>query len=254
MPQPVASLAAVLIIGHQLWLVVSGNYSWLNWLTAVLGVSALRLPGGANGVPRPLWLNLLQLALAAGTIYLSVKPTKNLFSKNQAMNRSYNVWHLVNTYGAFGSVTRHRHEVIIQGTRDPFPTPDSDWREYECLGKPGDPARRPPQLAPYHLRLDWLLWFLPLSLGSQLSPRTAEVRLVTRYELWFKNLVEKLLKGDPAVLGLLRVNPFPEKPPAFIRVLIFAYQYTDADERKRTGNWWKRQQVGVYLPPYGGAP
>src|SRR5262249_28286467 len=39
-PQPFASIAGALIIFHQLWLIVSGNYSWLNWLTVVLGITA----------------------------------------------------------------------------------------------------------------------------------------------------------------------------------------------------------------------
>ena len=249
-PQPVAALAGLLIIGHQLWLIVSGNYSWLNWITVVLGFSAFGLCG--PGEPRPLVFELVLVALAIATAYLSIKPTKNLLSKNQAMNRCYNVWHLVNTYGAFGSVTRNRHEVVIQGTPDLFVTPASEWREYQCWGKPGELGRRPAQLAPYHLRLDWLLWFLPLSLGRNLSERTAGQRLLTRYESWFKSLIEKMLAGDAALLKLFRINPFPDKPPGCIRVLVFAYQYTTPEERRQTGNWWKRQQVGVYLPPWGG--
>src|SRR5947209_3003362 len=39
-PQPFTSIAGGLIILHQLLLIVSGNYSWLNWLTVVLGVTA----------------------------------------------------------------------------------------------------------------------------------------------------------------------------------------------------------------------
>ena len=76
------------------------------------------------------------------------------------MNASFNRLHLVNTYGAFGSITRTRYEVDPRGdraSRDRCAV--HVWREYEFKGKPGDPQRRPPQLAPYHLRLDWLMWF-----------------------------------------------------------------------------------------------
>ena len=76
----------------------------------------------------------------------------NLLSPQQAMNRSYDRLHLVNTYGAFGSVTRRRKEVVLEGARVERPR-EEDWREYEFRGKPGDPQRRPPQIAPLHLRL-----------------------------------------------------------------------------------------------------
>ena len=66
--------------------------------------------------------------------------------------------------GAFGSVSKTRYEVLLQGTRDELPTADAEWREYDFVAKPGAPERRPPLLSPYHLRLDWLLWFLPVLL------------------------------------------------------------------------------------------
>src|SRR5438309_729318 len=168
-PQPVASIAAGLTIFHQLWLIVSGNYSWLNWLTAVLGVAGfsdeilaailpMRVP--ALMAP-PEAFHLLVYVVGAATLALSVQPVLNLISKDQAMNRSYNPFHLVNTYGAFGSVGKERYEIVIEGTEDRVITAATEWKEYEFKAKPGDPKRMPPQVAPYHLRLDWLVWFLP---------------------------------------------------------------------------------------------
>ncbi len=40
-PQPVAAVAATIMIVTQLWLVASGNFSWLNWTTIVLGLSVI---------------------------------------------------------------------------------------------------------------------------------------------------------------------------------------------------------------------
>jgi hypothetical protein len=176
------------------------------------------------------------LAIVVGV--LSRQPTMNLLSRRQAMNASYNPLHLVNTYGAFGSITRERHEIVIEGTDDP--SGRSGWREYEFKGKPGDPRRRPPQWAPYHLRLDWLMWFAALSPGYA--------------QAWFNRLVSKLLEGDESVLRLLRYNPFPEAPPVYIRARFYRYRFTTWAERRRDGAWWHRELVGDYLAPVSARP
>lgn len=166
-PQPIATAAASLMVLTQLWLVLSGNFSWLNWTTIVLALSAIEFPTTPPHVAGPpLWYEIVVLAVAAGLVALSYRPARNLISRRQVMNRSFDPLHLVNTYGAFGSVSRVRHEVVVEGTADPVPREDSEWKEYEFKGKPGDPRHWPRQYAPYHLRLDWLMWF------AALSPRT----------------------------------------------------------------------------------
>lgn len=251
-PQPVASLAGALLIGHQLLLIVSGNYAWLNWLTVVLGFSAFGdrtlaavLPlSTAHAGARPLAFDLVLYALAAATVLLSVRPALNLISKNQAMNATYNPLHLVGSYGAFGSVTRERYEIIVEGTSDPAPGESTSFLAYEFKAKPGDPARHPRQWAPYHLRLDWLMWFLPLRIPVK---RAGFVPL--RHELWFVRFVERLLEGDRATLALLRSNPFRDAPPRHVRATLYRYEFTTRAERRESGLVWKRTHVGEYLPP-----
>ncbi|WP_018549335.1 lipase maturation factor family protein [Streptomyces sp. LaPpAH-108] len=236
-PQPIASAAAALMIVTQLWLVLSGNFAWLNWITIVLAFSALLLPTDAPSVPpAPLWYEVLVLAVGAGLLFLSHRPVLNMLSRRQVMNRSFDPLHLVNTYGAFGSVGRVRYEVVIEGTYDDPPREDSDWRAYEFRGKPGDLGHWPRQFAPYHLRLDWLMWFAALSPGYAGE--------------WFGGLVERLLEGDRATLRLLRRSPFPpEAPPRHIRARLFRYRFTDRRELRETGACWKRSYVRDYLPP-----
>jgi hypothetical protein len=245
-PQPIATFAGGLAIVHQAWLVVSGNYSWLNWLTIVLGFSALSvaLPPPVPLHVRPPAYDSLLLLLAGVIVALSVKPACNLLSKNQAMNRSYNPLHLVNAYGAFGQVTRERFEIVLEGTdsEDPGSEP-ARWQEYECKAKPGDVRRAPPLVAPYHLRLDWLLWFLPFS--AHVSARGVAT---PGYERWFLRLVARLLEADAPTLRLLRRDPFAGRPPRFVRARYYRYEYTDWSERRRTGAWWRRTLIGDYLP------
>ncbi len=246
LPQPVATVAALVVLVTQLWLVTSGNFAWLNWLTMVLAFSAvdftvLGLPdaaapeGQAAHAGAPLWYAVLVCAVTLLVAVLSYWPTRNLLSREQSMNRSFNPLHLVNTYGAFGNVTRVRHEIVLEGTRAERLTEDAEWRAYEFKGKPGDVRRLPRQFAPYHLRLDWLMWF------AALSPAFARS--------WFRPLVVRLLDGDRDTLRLLRGNPFPDAPPTHVRALLYRYRFTTRQEHRETGAWWHRTYVREFLPP-----
>lgn len=239
-PQPVAGVAALAMIVTQGWLLLSGNFSWLNLVTIVIVAAALPdsllravLPDVHTAGTGPVWWVVLGLAVAGVLLLLSIRPALNLVSRRQAMNASFDPLRLVNTYGAFGHVTKHRDELIVEGTTDEVVTPSSVWLPYEFKAKPGDPSRRPRQIAPYHLRLDWLTWFA--ALGSP-SP-------------WLRTLVDRLLDGDAPTLRLLRTNPFPGRPPAHVRVLVYRYRFTTSDERRQTGDWWHRELRGTFLPP-----
>ncbi|MEX2980285.1 lipase maturation factor family protein [Streptomyces sp. C36] len=243
-PQPVASVAAGVIICTQLWLVASGNFSWLNWLTIVLALAAVDGQALADVFsvahhaplgPAPLWYEAVVLAVTVLVLVLSWWPARNLLSPHQRMNVSFNAFHLVNTYGAFGSVNRSRHEVIVEGTDEETLTEETVWKEYGFKGKPGDPRRLSRQYAPYHLRLDWLMWF------AGISPAYARE--------WFGPFVERLLTGDPATLRLLRHNPFPAAPPTHVRARLYLYRFTTWRELRETGAWWHRTFEREYLPP-----
>jgi hypothetical protein len=236
-PQPIATAAASLMVLTQLWLVLSGNFAWLNWATIVLALSAIEFPTTRPRVAGPpLWYEIVVLAVAMGLLALSYRPARNLVSRRQVMNRSFDPLHLVNTYGAFGSVSRVRHEVVVEGTSDPMPREDSEWKEYEFKGKPGDPRRWPRQYAPYHLRLDWLMWFAALSPAYAAS--------------WFTGLVERLLENDRDTLRLLRRSPFPANaPPRYVRARLYRYRYTTWRELRETGACWHRTYVREFLPP-----
>lgn len=59
-------------------------------------------------------------------------------------------------------------------------------------------------------------------------------------------MITKLLQGSKPVGKLLRYNPYPDTPPKYIRVQFYSYEYTTWQERKETGNWWKRKNIGMY--------
>ncbi|MFF8605680.1 lipase maturation factor family protein [Streptomyces sp. NPDC015346] len=243
-PQPVASAAAGFIVVTQLWLVLSGNFAWLNWLAVLLAVTAIdgALAAEVLGLPEPpafgatpAWYEGVVIAVTVLVVVLSYWPVRNLLSRHQVMNYSFNPLHVVNTYGAFGSVERVRHEIVIEGTDEPEITDGTEWKEYGFRGKPGDVSALPPQVAPYHLRLDWLMWFAAISPAYALP--------------WFAAFLVKLLDNDPVVLRLLRHNPFPDSPPRFLRARLYRYRFTDRHELRATGAWWHRTLVGPYVPP-----
>ena len=242
LPQPLSLIAGLLTILFQGLIMASGNLSWLNFLTMVLALITLDdrllaalIPIRAPELRAPGIAHKVAIVLVAMLVaYLSVNPVRNMLSRRQVMNLSYNPLHLVGTYGAFGSVTRLRYEVIVEGTDEDVITPATKWREYEFKGKPGDPSRSPPQIAPYHLRLDWLMWFAAMS---------------EYYEHpWFVHFLEKLLRADADTLGLLKTNPFPNQAPRYVRAELYEYHFTTPEERKRTGQWWTRQRAGGYFP------
>jgi len=243
LPQPISMIAGVITILFQGSIFLSGNLSWLNALTAFLAISTFDdrwLPSvlrssRPESPANPIVLKIAVAALALLVAALSIQPIRNMLSPNQIMNTVYNRFHLVGTYGAFGSVTRPRYEIIVEGTDEAVLTQSTQWREYEFKGKPGSPDRMPPQIAPYHLRLDWLMWFAAMS-SYQSEP-------------WFVHFIGKLLAGDRATLSLLKSNPFPGQPPRFVRATLYEYHFSTPQERSKSGLWWNRTLVRPYFPP-----
>lgn len=246
-PRRLRLVAGCGFVTFQVMLILSGNLSFLNWLTIVPALACFDdaalgwlLPARAH----PAWAAAagrsasplhrgaaVALALLVGA--LSINVVANLLSPRQAMNRSYDRLHLVNTYGAFGSVGRARDEIILEGTSDEHPGPGTQWREYQFPCKPGDVSRRPCIISPYHYRADWQIWFAAMSQPGR--------------EPWLIHLVDKLLRGDAAVKRLLLVDPFPDEPPRWIRAQLYRYEFTRPGDG--SADWWRRTLVRPYLPP-----
>lgn len=240
-------VAAVGMLAFQLLLIASGNLAFFNWLALVLGLAVfddgvfVRLLPRLRGWLRPVapregpalrGSRLLTGAALLLVLWRSVPVVDNLFfAESQAMNRGYDPVHLVNTYGAFGSVGREREELVLQGTPDDPNDPDAVWLDYEFPCKPGDPLRRPCLVTPYHLHLDWQLWFVPLQ-GIDRNP-------------WVAHLMAKLLRQEPLAVAALSHDPFPHTPPRAIRGARYRYRFTAPGEP----GWWTREPLGLRIRP-----
>src|SRR5262249_38271432 len=134
-----------------------------------------------------------------------------------------------NSYGLFAVMTTRRPEIVVEGSDDA-----RTWRPYEFRWKPGDPGRRPAFTGLHLPRLDWQMWFAALSRCRENS--------------WFVAFLVRLLQGRPEVLELLDQNPFPERPPRYIRAVLYQYHFTDSLTSRQEGTWWRRVQIGLYSP------
>ncbi|EHH60030.1 hypothetical protein EGM_11299, partial [Macaca fascicularis] len=248
----------------QAILIVSGNLSFLNWLTMVPSLACFDdatlgflFPSGPGSLkdrvlqmqreirgarPKPRFGSVVRRAanVSLGILlaWLSVPVVLNLLSSRQVMNTHFNSLHIVNTYGAFGSITKERTEVILQGTASPNASaPDAVWEDYEFKCKPGDPSRRPCLISPYHYRLDWLMWFAAF--------QTYE------HNDWILHLAGKLLASDAEALSLLAHNPFASRPPPrWVRGEHYRYKFSRPGGRHAAeGKWWVRKRIGAYFPP-----
>lgn len=245
-PRRLRLLGAGAILFLQLLILLTGNYGFFNLLTIALCLLAIddgtwcRLVGRKRDLSKASYRFLPKLVLIPVAIVLfllSLPPFWSAFRiKAPILRPLYGAYdkitpfRTINSYGLFQVMTTTRLEIKIQGSDDQVV-----WKDYVFRYKPGDPHRPPPWVAPHMPRLDWQMWFA--ALGSvQNNP-------------WFMHLAEKLLRGSRPVSELFAVNPFPEKPPKYIRALADDYTFTTYGERKESGEWWKVQSRTPYCPP-----
>jgi hypothetical protein len=246
--------AGVLLVLYQVSLILTGNLSFLNWLTIVPALACFDDTALSIPLPRPMRATLLARfealepsrvqtrvarVLAIVVAVLSVAPVINMASCGQSMNESFFPLDLVNTYGAFGTVDRERYEVIFEGTAAETPDAAARWEEYELPCMPGDPHRRPCIVTPYHYRLDWQMWFVGngAARGEQIEDQP-----------WLVHLVWQLLAGAQSPKPLLLRDPFARSPPRWIRADIWRYAFT-RDRAEAGGAWWTRERAGAFLRP-----
>ncbi len=247
-PRLARHIAGITIVLFQLNIALSGNLSFLNWLTIIPALACFDDGFWSKILPR----KLVQKAQAAEAdsetskpmqttawvitvvvIFLSVAPVINLFSSGQVMNTSFDPLDLVNTYGAFGSVGQARYNVVFEGTSDDDSTGKANWKPYIYRGLPVELNKRPPQIAPYQLRLDWQMWFASMSTADQYT--------------WTFNLVWKLLHNDANAVSLFAENPFKDKPPKYVRAELYIYKFARPGNKEHA--WWTREKIGDWIQP-----
>lgn len=248
--------ACVLLVGFQAVVAATGNYAFFNLLAAALcvllvddrvfeKVRALFSRRGARvpavrHVPGRAWPRAVPWIVAALVLPVSLAEVLGPFRPGSSdppplasLERVLAPLRIVNGYGLFAVMTTRRPEIIVEGSAD-----GQTWKEYAFRWKPGDVRRRPRFVAPHQPRLDWQMWFA--ALGS------------LEENAWLERFLGRLLEGSPDVLALLGPDPFEGRRPRYVRAILYDYRFTDRDERKRTGAWWRRVELGAYSPVGGG--
>lgn len=249
LPRPFRLFAAAITILMQLLIIATSNHNFVNLLTILLCLFLLDdrvvrrlLPAGLRGghqfAPRSR-LQLFLLPVAAVLILtVSVSMYYALLSgyrfpapvqQAALLTRSYGLGHV---FHIFPVMQTERQELIVEGSDDGV-----IWKPYRFRYKPGALDRRPRFIVPHQPRLDWSIWFVPARHSKNMY--------------WFERFLDRLREAQPRVIALLAEDPFAGRSPRFIRVLVYRYHFTTAEERARTGHWWKREYLGVfpYLPP-----
>ena len=254
-PRRIRFFGGAAIAFLQILILLTGNYTFFNWLT--LALCLLLLDDFALVKLMPFKLRLLFLILSLSPVTRHTAALASLHYRSARRPRvgdlslsgrrsclahdrpgCYPVavadawlepFRTFSGYGLFAVMTTERREIIVEGSDDGV-----NWLPYEFKYKPGDVNRRPAFVAPHQPRLDWQMWFA--ALGDY------------RQNPWFVNFCVRLLQGSPEVLALLEKNPFPNHPPRYLRAELYDYQFANFAERRATGAWWKREPLGEYLP------
>ncbi|HEX6385988.1 MAG TPA: lipase maturation factor family protein [Anaerolineae bacterium] len=252
-PRRLRFASGAVIVALQLLILLTGNYTFFNWLTIALCIPlyddafwqrffprrwlpaaeeiAVTRQAGVSNLRRLITATFAILILFASGVQMAGLFVRPLNLPQPA--RQFLTWvapfRSVNRYGLFAVMTTSRPEIIVEGSND-----GETWLAYDFKWKPDDLHERPHFVAPHQPRLDWQMWFAALG-RYQNNP-------------WLINFMVRLLEGSPEVLSLLAGNPFPDTPPRFMRAVVYDYRFTDWETRQATGAWWTRERVGLYAP------
>jgi len=248
-PRRLRFVAAFGILLLQLVILLTGNYAFFNLLTMALCLPLFDDAALRRVLP-PSMIRLVQLhvrhiqprkivSYAVGAVgllivFIGLSQLRAVFTSRISipaawLNEEIAPLRIVNTYGLFAVMTTTLPEIIVEGSDDAV-----NWREYGFKYKPGDVMRRPLWNFPHQPRLDWQMWFAALGTAEE-NP-------------WFSMFLQRLLENSPDVTALLGNNPFPDKPPHYVRALLYDYRYSTPEEKAATGAWWVRQPEGTYYP------
>lgn len=238
----------------QLIIIASSNHNWINILTIVLCLFLLdddilkkilpkrfcfyvsaksdiecntevdrRINKRSYILPAFAFMILFSSTTAFTSMVTNIKFSDALNTSTWLV-RSWGIGHM---FHVFPNMQTERHELELEGSDDGI-----EWKVYEFKYKPGPLEKAPAFIVPHQPRLDWMVWFVP--------PRSPGMMH------WFDRFITRVYEGSPQVIDLLQHNPFPEKPPRYLRVQAYQYWFTAAEEREKAGLWWKREYIGQF--------
>ncbi|MES9993363.1 MAG: lipase maturation factor family protein [Candidatus Thiodiazotropha sp.] len=245
-PRRFRYFAAGITILLQLLIIATSNHNFINLLTIILCLFLLHdellkrilpssfvqrieavevSPGSIRSTLIVIALLLiLPASLIAFTSRVLGQPLPSLIQGYSQTVQRFGIGHI---FHIFPTMQTQRQELVIQGSND-----GKSWQVYDFKYKPGDPSLAPAFIVPHQPRLDWMLWFVPTQQPLHLH--------------WFGRLTQRLHQGSESVSALLANNPFPDKPPKYLRVDSFSYSFATPQEKEESGTWWRIQHLGSF--------
>jgi lipase maturation factor 1 len=251
LPRPFRLACFAVVTPLQIGIIATANYAFLNYLVLSLGILLVddewiatcvrvvtrREPAataiGAPTLKEPETWKLAAVALPLTWVFYATcadflfRGAPPSFAWLSWPAHALDPFRFANSYGLFATMTPERYEIEFQGTRD-----NVTWTAYPFRYKPQALDAAPGIYAPYQPRFEWNLWFA--SLRS------------CRENPWVMKTEARLLENDPSVLALFASNPFGETPPVAVRTIAWQYWFTDLEEKRATGHWWRRDEIGAY--------
>lgn len=243
---------AVSFIGLMVMILLTGNYTFFDWLTILISLAILDDRCWPRAIRRwlrvepaepvaerspwifvPLRIVVVALLLLNGEVIMAHAPGLPFRSEVLEFLRPVLSLNIANSYGLFVDMTKQRHELIVEVSDDGI-----YWQPLEFKWKPGDTKRAPAFVAPHQPRLDWQMWFASLSVERGYLPA------------WFGRFLEKVLMGQEDVMALLEPSPVPREKIRGVRCRFYLYHFTDPKTRQKTGAWWEREDAQMVVPPY----
>lgn len=268
LPRRVRIICFFIVTPFQIVIILTANYTFLNYLVLVLGFLLLddgflrsilpqrwrepaKMEEKQPAPPRPwqVWLLPMRrvtaavclwwIAYATTMLMLAIFPHNDLppsvTEHLMAPVEFLEPFRIANQYGLFANMTHERYEIEFQGSNDGV-----TWTPYPFLYKPQDVNKAPGIYAPYQPRFEWNLWFASLEPGQQ--------------NIWVVDTEARLLRNSQQVLSLFARNPFPNGPPQKVRAVKWQYWFTDMQTKRTTGAWWRRELLGLYTAPLERTP
>ncbi|MBX6315410.1 MAG: lipase maturation factor family protein, partial [Isosphaeraceae bacterium] len=232
------------LVFFQVLILATGNYGFFNLLSIVLCLALVedrdwgRRDEPPEQAPAPA-VPPRRIVIGAAAVLIVLVTTMAAVDRSgfvfvfpeplETVRRWVEPLRSFNAYGLFAVMTTRRFEIVVEGSDDGV-----SWWPYRFRWKPDEVDRRPRFTTPHMPRLDWQMWFAALAPDCRSQP-------------WFVRFELRLLEGSPPVLRLLRTDPFPDRPPRFIRARLYDYHFTQWGAKP----WWRREEVGIYCPPIG---
>src|SRR5579864_1009187 len=257
LPRRFRIICFLIVTPFQVSIILTANYTFLNYLVLVLGFlllddgvvrsvlpqrwrepaktqeSGTRTPGRWNAWLLPMRRLTAAVCLwwifyATTALLLATFPHGDVLPDGPV--QLLEPFRIANRYGLFANMTHERYEIEFQGSNDGV-----TWTPYPFRYKPQDIDKAPGIYAPYQPRFEWNLWFASLETDRQ-NPWVADAEL-------------RLITNSQQVLSLFAGNPFPHEPPQKVRAVLYQYWFTDMETKRKTGAWWRRELLHLYTVP-----